>query len=86
METAVASKEDVATVDFAHRLDAADTLSSFRTQYNFPVTEASAKIRTPGSSCIYLCGNSLGLQPKKAKEYVVEELDKWAELGSLTSM
>ena len=31
--------------------------------------------------CIYLCGNSLGLQPKQAKEYVNQELEDWATLG-----
>lgn len=30
---------------------------------------------------IYLCGNSLGLQPKKAREYVLAELNDWATLG-----
>lgn len=30
---------------------------------------------------IYLCGNSLGLQPKKVKEYVNAELEDWASLG-----
>jgi len=30
---------------------------------------------------IYLCGNSLGLQPKKVKDYVNEELEDWATLG-----
>lgn len=34
-----------------------------------------------GKDSIYLCGNSLGLQPKKVKEYVNEELDDWAMLG-----
>jgi kynureninase len=34
-----------------------------------------------GGDTIYLCGNSLGLQPKKAREYVLEELDDWAALG-----
>ena len=29
-------------------------------------------------SCVYLCGNSLGLQPKQTKEFVTVELDKWA--------
>ena len=31
--------------------------------------------------CIYLCGNSLGLQPKRAKQYVMEEMDRWADAG-----
>lgn len=34
-----------------------------------------------GKDTIYLCGNSLGLQPKKAREYVNAELDDWAALG-----
>ncbi|MEP6646431.1 MAG: kynureninase [Saprospiraceae bacterium] len=34
-----------------------------------------------GKESVYLCGNSLGLQPKKVKEYVNEELDDWATLG-----
>lgn len=34
-----------------------------------------------GTESIYLCGNSLGLQPKKVKEYVSEELEDWAALG-----
>ena len=27
---------------------------------------------------VYMTGNSLGLQPKSAKEYVNREMDKWA--------
>jgi len=34
-----------------------------------------------GKESIYLCGNSLGLQPKKVKEYVDAELEDWAALG-----
>lgn len=32
------------------------------------------------SECIYLCGNSLGLQAKTAKEYVNKEFEKWAKM------
>ncbi|XP_008298563.1 kynureninase [Stegastes partitus] len=31
--------------------------------------------------CIYLVGNSLGLQPKMARRYLEEELEKWAKMG-----
>lgn len=31
-------------------------------------------------SCIYFAGNSLGLQPRKVKTYLDEELDKWARM------
>ncbi len=34
-----------------------------------------------GRESVYLCGNSLGLQPKKAREYINQELDDWASLG-----
>ncbi|XP_027512145.1 kynureninase isoform X3 [Corapipo altera] len=32
-------------------------------------------------SCVYFAGNSLGLQPRKVKTYLDEELDKWARTG-----
>uniref|UniRef100_A0A8V5G922 Kynureninase n=1 Tax=Melopsittacus undulatus TaxID=13146 RepID=A0A8V5G922_MELUD len=32
-------------------------------------------------SCIYFAGNSLGLQPRKVKTYLDEELEKWAQTG-----
>jgi kynureninase len=57
--------------EFAQKLDEQDPLGAFRRQFNFPRERDG---RTP----IYLCGNSLGLQPKLAKQYVNEELDSWA--------
>ena len=29
---------------------------------------------------LYFCGNSLGMPPKKAKEYLNEVFDNWAKL------
>ena len=34
-----------------------------------------------GEEAVYLCGNSLGLMPVKAKDYVDAELEDWASLG-----
>lgn len=34
----------------------------------------------PDEECIYLCGNSLGLQPKTIKPLIEGELKKWAEM------
>lgn len=31
----------------------------------------------PEEDCVYFCGNSLGICPKKTKEYVNVEIDKW---------
>lgn len=55
-------------------MDAADPLANFRDRFCIPPNKA-------GGECIYLCGHSLGLQPKTAASYVEEELQAWAELG-----
>ena len=55
---------------FAQKLDSNDPLSEFRSRFYFP-----------NSKPIYLCGHSLGLQPKTAKSFVQNELDSWRELG-----
>ena len=34
-----------------------------------------------GEDCIYFCGHSLGLQPKRVREYVEQELKDWELLG-----
>ena len=57
------------TLDFAKSLDEADGLSQFRAQFIFP--------KQNEKEFIYLCGNSLGLQPKRTKEIVSEQLDHW---------
>lgn len=59
--------------DFAARLDSADKLSHFRGRFCFP--------QFNGKDVLYFTGNSLGLQPKKVRDYIVEELDDWAQHG-----
>jgi kynureninase len=59
---------------FAARMDAEDPLAGFRARFLFPKTAS-------GEECIYLCGHSLGLQPKTAKAYIEQELQDWAQLG-----
>jgi kynureninase len=54
----------------AHDLDAADPLRDFRDRFHIP--------RHDGAEMAYFCGNSLGLQPKGARAYVDEVMDKWA--------
>jgi kynureninase len=49
---------------------AGDSLASYRQRFHFP--------RMPdGSDCVYLCGHSLGLQPKSIGAYVEQELEDW---------
>lgn len=62
------------TLEHALQLDTEDSLKSYRDQFHLP-------LRTNGEPYIYLCGNSLGLQPKKTAEYVQQELKDWKNLG-----
>lgn len=57
------------SLKYAKSLDREDPLGRFRRRFHIP----------PGK--IYLTGNSLGLQPRKAREYVERELGDWARLG-----
>ena len=59
--------------DLALKSDAQDPLRSYRDQFHFPVIH--------GKQALYFTGNSLGLQPKKARKYLDEELNAWATLG-----
>ncbi len=59
---------------FAVAMDAHDPLAHFRHRFCIPKTKT-------GDDCIYLCGHSLGLQPKKASSYLEQELRDWAQLG-----
>jgi kynureninase len=59
---------------FAAKMDADDPLAGFRTRFFFPKTAI-------GEECIYLCGHSLGLQPRKAKDYIEQSLQAWEQLG-----
>jgi len=61
-------------LEFAKELDQNDPLSSYREQFHIPKDKQ-------GNELIYLCGNSLGLQPKSTKNYINQELEDWANLG-----
>ncbi len=61
------------SLDFARQLDAADPLQSFRSQFHIP--------QRNGRELTYLCGNSLGLQPRTARPALEQELDTWQHLG-----
>src|SRR5665647_209748 len=61
------------TIDFAQQLDKNDPLKDFRDQYYIPIIN--------GKESLYFTGNSLGLQPKAAQEYVLNEMENWANYG-----
>jgi kynureninase len=58
--------------EFARALDRDDPLGNWRGEFNFPR-------KRDGYDPVYLCGNSLGLQPKLAAQYVDEELANWRD-------
>ena len=59
--------------DFAMAADSRDPLRTYRDRFLFP--------KIAGGDCLYLCGHSLGLQPKTVASYIEQELKDWAELG-----
>ena len=67
--------------NFAEILDKQDELKDLRKEFHFPKTPNTAVLRKGTQQCIYLCGNSLGLQPLKTAAYIEEELIKWRDYG-----
>ncbi|KAF7647993.1 hypothetical protein LDENG_00163660 [Lucifuga dentata] len=73
------------SVEVAAFLDKHDKLQHLREEFlipkiaDLPCTDPS--LVDGSKDCIYLVGNSLGLQPKTARKYLEEELEKWAKTG-----
>ena len=61
------------TLAFAQSMDLEDPLSHLRNEFLFP--------KQNSVPFIYMCGNSLGLQPKNARKALEMQLDNWENLG-----
>ena len=61
------------SLEFAKKLDAQDVLAPYRERFHYP--------KLNGKEVIYFTGNSLGLQPKNANDYVNEVMQDWASLA-----
>lgn len=59
--------------DYCNYCDSIDTLIKFKNYFHIP-THNNANV-------VYLCGNSLGLQPKSTRLFIEQELNDWANLG-----
>lgn len=59
----------------ARERDSADELAAFRDAFELPRGN-------DGTALHYLCGHSLGLMPKGARQSVARELDRWAAQGA----
>ncbi|WP_024768983.1 kynureninase [Aquimarina macrocephali] len=67
----IASK---ASLEYAKELDQKDKIAQYRDQFHIPKDDN-------GKDWIYMCGNSLGLQPKTTQKYIQQELEDWANFG-----
>ncbi|MCF6300895.1 MAG: kynureninase [Proteobacteria bacterium] len=63
------------SLKFSQSLDKQDSLRHMRHEFYLPTIKGTQQKE------IYLCGNSLGLQPKLAAVYIREELEKWQKYG-----
>lgn len=59
---------------FARQADARDTLKHFREKFHIPK-------QSSGEDVLYFTGNSLGLQPTTARDFIEQELKDWESLG-----
>jgi kynureninase len=59
--------------EFAVSQDQYDGLAKFRSRFHFPVIN--------DKKAVYFTGNSLGLQPDKAEEYILQEINDWKKFG-----
>ncbi len=64
------------SLEAARARDASDEARARRAEFHFPR-------RPDGEEVLYLCGNSLGLQPRRAEADVLAFLGEWQRLGVL---
>ena len=62
------------TEEFSLQLDENDELKHYRNEFSIP-------LQKNGEERVYLCGNSLGLQAKRTKSFINQELEDWATFG-----
>ena len=62
------------TLAYAQELDQKDPLRAYRNEFYLP-------LQKDGTPFVYLCGNSLGLQPKTTANALQQELVDWQNLG-----
>lgn len=68
---------------FAKSLDESDPLKDYRERFFIPTRESikTGTLDQDGQKCVYLAGNSLGLEPKTVREHIDRELSDWAAYG-----
>jgi len=59
---------------FSESMDQRDPLKTYRENFHYPQNDN-------GEDLLYLCGNSLGLQPKSVRSFMEKELSVWEKEG-----
>nr|XP_022322926.1 kynureninase-like isoform X2 [Crassostrea virginica]XP_022322997.1 kynureninase-like isoform X2 [Crassostrea virginica] len=76
---------DITDRKFAEYMDSIDPIGHLREDFCYPkmkdLPKTDLSLVNPDEDCVYFCGNSLGLCPKKFKEYMLMEVDKWMKTG-----
>lgn len=71
------------SVELTEKLDENDHLSKFRQEFVIPTLKSLSEVTDSNEKsdeeCTYLCGNSLGLMPKRSRQLVNEEFDAWGK-------
>ena len=80
--------QDFTSAAYAESQDAADLLAHFRSQFHIPThtdlkrpTLAISPDEKPSKESTYLCGNSLGVQPKRTSDLITAFLTAWRTKG-----
>mgnify|MGYP001016401849 FL=1 len=66
---------------YARSLDAADPLRGYRDSFHIPTVSSVFGGGGDETTCVYLTGNSLGLQPRGVRAAIEQELLDWERLG-----
>ena len=61
------------SAEYALKLDSEDILAQYKSEFLFP--------QHNGNNVIYFCGNSLGLQPKRTRNFVDEVMNDWSVMA-----
>ncbi|CAO3607697.1 unnamed protein product [Mucor hiemalis] len=82
------SQYSLSSIELSESLDEQDSFRKYRDEFVIPQRRSvsgenpiSEKDSDLDESCTYLCGNSLGLMPKRSRDLINEELDAWSRRG-----
>jgi kynureninase len=80
--------------EFATYLDSVDPLKGLQSEFHLPTSSGSHFVpaestqnghslnsKAASNSVLYLCGNSLGVQPKETETLILQELQTWRQRG-----